>query len=44
LKPINQNTPDFQKRVVIIYNLSSVDSPDTIDSIGRLFLMRKTRN
>ncbi len=33
-----KNTPDFQKRVVIIYNLSSVDSPDTIDAIGRLFL------
>ena len=38
-----QNTPDFQKRVVIIYNLSSVDSPDTIDSIGRLFLSEKDK-
>jgi hypothetical protein len=38
-----QNTPDFQKRVVIIYNLSSVDSPDTIDSIGRLFLNEKDK-
>jgi hypothetical protein len=33
-----QATADFQKRVVVIYNLSSVDSPDTIDTIGRLFL------
>ncbi len=32
------NTPDFQKRVVIIYNLSSVESPATIDALGRLFL------
>jgi hypothetical protein len=32
------NTPDFQKRVVIIYNLSSVESPATIDAISRLFL------
>jgi len=38
-----QNTPDFQKRVVIIYNLSSVDSPDTIDVIGRLFLNEKDK-
>jgi hypothetical protein len=38
-----QNTPDFQKRVVIIYNLSSVDSPDTIDAIGRLFLGEKDK-
>jgi hypothetical protein len=38
-----QNTPDFQKRVVIIYNLSSVDSPDTIDTIGRLFLGEKDK-
>lgn len=37
------NTPDFQKRVVIIYNLSSVDSPDTIDAIGRLFLGEKDK-
>ena len=32
------NTPDFQKRVVIIYNLSSVESPATVDAITRLFL------
>lgn len=32
------NTPDFQKRVVIIYNLSSVESPATIDAMSRLFL------
>jgi hypothetical protein len=38
-----QNTPDFQKRVVVIYNLSSVDSPDTIDAIGRLFLNEKDK-
>ena len=38
-----QNTPDFQKRVVIIYNLSSVESPDTIDTIGRLFLNEKDK-
>ena len=31
------NTPDFQKRVVIIYNLSSVESPATIDAVSRLF-------
>jgi hypothetical protein len=37
------NTADFQKRVVIIYNLSSVDSPDTIDAIGRLFLSEKDK-
>lgn len=38
-----QNTPDFQKKVVIIYNLSSVESPDTIDAIGRLFLNEKDK-
>ena len=38
-----QNTPDFQQRVVIIYNLSSVESPDTIDAIGRLFLNEKDK-
>jgi hypothetical protein len=32
------NTPDFQKRVVIIYNLTSVESPATIDAVTRLFL------
>jgi hypothetical protein len=38
-----QNTSDFQKRVVIIYNLSSVESPDTIDAIGRMFLNEKDK-
>ncbi|HXI84079.1 MAG TPA: hypothetical protein VNL17_08320 [Verrucomicrobiae bacterium] len=38
-----QNTSDFQKRVVIIYNLSSVESPDTVDTIGRLFLNEKDK-
>jgi len=28
---------------VIIYNLSSVESPDTIDTIGRLFLNEKDK-
>ena len=32
------NTPDFQKRVVIIYNLTSVESPAAIDAVNRLFL------
>jgi len=32
------NTPDFQKRVGIIYNLSSVESPETIDAMSRLFM------
>jgi hypothetical protein len=36
-----QNTTDFQKHVVIIYNLSSNDSTDTIDAISRLFLNEK---
>lgn len=36
-----QNATDFQKRVVIIYDLSAIDSPDTIDAIGRLFLKEK---
>jgi HEAT repeats len=36
-----QNTPDFQKRVTIIYDLSSTDSPDTIDAIARLFFNEK---
>jgi HEAT repeat protein len=38
-----KNTDDFQKRVVIIYNLSSVESPDTVDAIGRLFLDEKDK-
>jgi hypothetical protein len=36
-----QNATDLEKRVVIIYDLSAVDSPDTIDAIGRLFLKEK---
>ena len=36
-----QNTQDFQKRVVILYDLSSTESPDTIDAIARLFLNEK---
>ena len=32
------NTPDLQKRVMIIYNLSSLESPATIDAVSRLFL------
>jgi hypothetical protein len=38
-----QNSTDFQKKVVIIYNLSSVESPDTVDAIGRLFLNEKDK-
>jgi type IV secretory pathway VirB10-like protein len=36
-----QNATDLQKRVVTIYDLSAVDSPVTIDAIGRLFLKEK---
>jgi hypothetical protein len=36
-----QNATDFQKRVVIIYDISAVDSPDVIDTIGHLFLQEK---
>ena len=36
-----QNTQDFQKRVVILYDLSSTESPNTIDAIARLFLNEK---
>jgi HEAT repeat protein len=36
-----QNATDFQKRVVIIYDISAVDSPDAIDAIARLFLKEK---
>jgi len=32
------NTPDFQKRVALIYDLSSIESPTTIDALGRLFV------
>jgi hypothetical protein len=35
------NTEDFQKHVVIIYELSSNDSTDTIDAVSRLFLSEK---
>jgi hypothetical protein len=35
------NTPDFQKRVAMIYELSSIESPSTIDAVGRLFLNEK---
>ena len=38
-----QNTADFQKKVVVIYNLSAVDSPETVDAIGRLFLNEKDK-
>ena len=38
-----QGTLDFQKRVVIIYNLSSVESPETVDAIGRMFLNEKDK-
>jgi len=36
-----QNEQDFQKRVVILYDLSSTESPGTIDAIARLFLNEK---
>ena len=36
-----QGTQDFQKRVVILYDLSSTESPGTIDAIARLFLNEK---
>ena len=36
-----QNEPDFQKRVVILYDLSSTESPGTVDAIARLFLNEK---
>jgi hypothetical protein len=38
LESTYHNTPEFQKRVAIIYDLSSVESPETIDAIGHLFL------
>jgi hypothetical protein len=37
------NTLDFQKRVAILYNLSSVESPETIDAVGRLFLTEQDK-
>ena len=36
-----RNEQDFQKRVVILYDLSSTESPGTIDAIARLFLDEK---
>jgi hypothetical protein len=36
-----QNAQDFQKRVVILYDLSSTESPETINAIARLFLNEK---
>jgi hypothetical protein len=37
-----QNTPDFQKRVTIIYELSSSDdATDVVDTLARLFLNEK---
>ncbi|MGD1020513.1 MAG: HEAT repeat domain-containing protein [Verrucomicrobiia bacterium] len=37
-----QNTPDFQKRVAIIYELSANDDgKDVVDSLARLFLSEK---
>ena len=35
------NTPDLEKRVEIIYNLTSVESPATIDAVTRLFLSER---
>jgi len=37
-----QNTPDFQKRVTLIYELSSNDdAPDVVDALAHLFLNEK---
>ena len=36
-----QNATDLQKRIVIIYDIAAIDSPDTIDSIAHLFLKEK---
>ena len=38
LESTYHNTPDFQKRVGLIYDLSSIESPTTIDTLGRLFV------
>jgi type IV secretory pathway VirB10-like protein len=38
LESTYHNTPEFQKRVAIIYELSSVESPATIDALGRLLV------
>jgi type IV secretory pathway VirB10-like protein len=35
------NTPDLQKRVAMIYELTSIESPATIDAVGRLFVNEK---
>ncbi|HUJ10826.1 MAG TPA: HEAT repeat domain-containing protein [Verrucomicrobiae bacterium] len=37
LESTYHNTPDFQKRVGIIYDITSVESPAAVDAIGRLF-------
>jgi type IV secretory pathway VirB10-like protein len=38
LESTYHNTPDFQKRVALIYDLSSVESPATIDALGHLLV------
>ena len=38
LESTYHNTPEFPKRVAIIYELSSVESPATIDALGRLLV------
>lgn len=38
-----KNTSDMQKRVTIIYDLSSNESSNTIDAIARLFLNEKNQ-
>jgi hypothetical protein len=38
LESAYRSTLDFSARVELIYQLSSVDSPETLDAIGRLFL------
>lgn len=37
LESTYHNTPDFQKRVELIYDLSSVESPATIEAMSHLF-------
>jgi len=39
-----KNTPDLQKRVSIIFDLSSVESPDAVDAVGRLLLNEKDQD
>jgi HEAT repeat protein len=36
-----QRETDFQKKVVIIYDLSSTESSNTVDAVGRMFLNEK---